>query len=83
MIDRSVMVKMLEILDQLDGLSIEENTLYNEVSLKAARPVTTDVLREHVTEAKRKGWIEKEAGALGETRWRSTNTAAAALHDLR
>lgn len=41
MIDRSVMVKLLEILDQLDGVSIEENTLFNEISLKAARPVST------------------------------------------
>ena len=84
MIDRGVMVALLSLLDQLDGQSLEERVLMNEISYKAVQPLSSDLLQEHIQEAKQKGWIEKEAGLIrGEIRWRRTLGGRAALMDMR
>ena len=83
MIDRSIMVALLTILDQLSGVSIEEATLLDEVALKCPFALTTDQVREHIQEAERQGWASRQEGMLRERRWARTAAGIVALRGLR
>jgi len=83
MIDRSLMYRCLVALNAVDRTGIRENTLMDEISLEAPQHLEASQIREHLTEAERKGWAEKYKGALGETRWRILEDGRAAKRDLR
>lgn len=83
MIDRSLMMSLLELLDQLLPESVEENALMNEIDLKSVRPVTTDQIREHLREAEREGWARTHNGFFREKRWAITEAGIGALRALR
>jgi hypothetical protein len=82
MTDRSVFFCILSILDQLGGISIEQNTLFNEVNLKAPFAVTSEMLREHIAEGLHKGWLSELRGKMGEIRYARTTLGSATLREL-
>jgi len=86
MIDRSLMVTLLTLLDDRRDLAggVEENQLFNEINLRSTgRPVTTDLLNEHLSMAQEKGWIDWKLDLLKSRRWRITPPGASALADLK
>ena len=83
MIERSLMYRVLHGLDLCDRTGIRETTLMDEISLEAPQHLEASQIREHLTEAERKGWAEKYKGALGENRWRILEDGRNAKRDLR
>ncbi len=83
MIERSLMLRVLSALDAVDSTGIRENILLDEIALEASRHLEASQIREHLAEAKRKGWADSYAGALGETRWRLLPSGRNTLADLR
>lgn len=85
MIDRSLMVTLLEVLQEQAELrpGTEENALFNEVNLRANQPITSFLLREHLTIVQDKGWADWRIGVLQEKRWRLTPAGRGALDDLK
>ncbi len=82
MIDRSLMQRTLRALELVDITGIRENVLLDEIALEASTHVEASHIREHLADAKRRGWAESFAGALGETRWRILPAGRNALRDL-
>lgn len=83
MVDRSILIRVLDILDRLDGVSLAEHVLVDEVAISTARPVSSDEIRENIRHAVDKGWVEKSVGLVRETRLARTPAGKAALRDLR
>jgi len=85
MIDRSFMIKLLTILLELKDFpgGIEENHLFNELNLRSNRAITTELVREHVTLALDKGWIDWKLDMLHTRRYRLTPVGAGQLDDLK
>jgi hypothetical protein len=83
MIERSLMLRVLTALDAVDTSGIRETVLLDEIALEASRHLEASQIREHLSEAKRKGWAESYAGTLGETRYRILPSGRNALTDLR
>ena len=82
MIDRILMQRTLRALDLVNGVGIREQTLLDEIAMEASRHLEASQIREHLSEAKRRGWAESYAGMLGETRWRILEAGRSALRDL-
>ena len=83
MIDRSLMYRVLVALEAVDRTGIRETTLMDELALESPQHLEASQIREHLTEAERKGWAEKYKGVIGETRWRILEDGRAAKRDLR
>ncbi len=85
MIDRAVMVTLLTVLNEQRDLASgsDDHSLFNDINLRANQALTTVSLREHLTYAQDRGWIEPRRGALGDRRWRITVPGRNALDDLK
>lgn len=83
MIDRLILIRLLEILDQLDGIALAEYVLVDELALKSSRPLTTEEARANIRHASDEGWIRKSVGLTREVRWARTPAGKAALQELR
>jgi hypothetical protein len=83
MVDRSILIRVLDILCRLDGISLAEHVLLDEVSLRTAHPCTSDEVRDSIAHAKDHGWVARETGLVGEIRWKRTLAGKAALEDLK
>lgn len=85
MIDRSIMHTLLQVLNEQRDLSggTPETALFNDLNLRATVPVTTPLLREHLTECEDHGWVSSRLDSLREKRWRITPAGQDALRDLR
>jgi len=83
MIDRSLMYRVLVALNAVGDTGIRENTLLDEIAIEASRHLEASEIREHLVEARRKGWAEEYKGTLGETRWRILEAGANAMRNLR
>jgi hypothetical protein len=83
MIERSLMLRVLTALDAVDTTGIRENILLDEIALEASRHLEASQIREHLAEAKRKGWAESYVGTLRETRWRLLEPGRNTIFDLR
>jgi hypothetical protein len=85
MIDRSLMIVTLTILREQADLTCgtEENSLMNEVNLRASRPITTQLVTEHLSFAADKGWCDWKMDSLRMRRWRITPSGRGALDDLK
>lgn len=83
MTDRSVMIALLTMLDQLCGVSVEERILMNEVAGNCIRRLSAEEIRENLKAAADNGWILRSTGLLKETRWARTQLGQAALRDLQ
>ena len=70
MTDRAIMLPILELLDQLDGVTIAENVLLKQVAMQVSPLPLPEDIRENLREAQVKGWIEQVTGFLSERRWR-------------
>ena len=84
MIDRSIMVTTLAILREQRDLvcGTEENALFNELNLRANRPITTAVVMEHLQKAQDHNWVRLNKGALKDNRWKITQAGENAIDDL-
>ena len=85
MIDRSLMITLLTILHEQSGLTCgtEENQLFNELNMRANRPITTELIREHLAMASDKGWADWKLDSLQARRWRITPAGRGELDDLK
>ena len=84
MTDRAIMLPMLELLDQLEGISIAETVLLKQIAMQVAPLPTPEDIRENLREAEVREWVEKVQGALGERRWRILEPAGRdALEQIR
>lgn len=85
MIDRSLMVCLLTVLDERRDVpgGIEENALFNELNLRATLPVTTELLREHLNFAGDKDWISWKLDMLRSKRYRISQAGRNALTDFK
>jgi hypothetical protein len=84
MIDRSTMTALLTVLREQRDLvcGTEENALFNELNLRANRPITSTVLLEHIQKAQDHNWIRLNKGALRDNRWKITQAGENAIDDL-
>lgn len=83
MVDRSILIRTLEILDKLAGISLAEHVLIDEVAIKSIHPCTTDEVRDCLRHAADRGWVERTVGLVNEPRWSRTLAGTAALKDLK
>lgn len=83
MVDRILTLRILEILCQLDGITLAEHVLIDTLAIKSHTPFTTEEARENIRHAADKGWITKTIGMVGESRWSRTLAGKAAMEDLR
>ena len=60
----------------------EENALFNELNLRANRPITTAVVMEHLQKAQDHNWVRLNKGALKDNRWKITQAGENAIDDL-
>ena len=84
MVDRSIMVTLLTVLREQRDLACgtEENSLFNELNLRANHPITTPVVREHLQTAEDHNWAEHKPGLLKDRRWKLTKAGEKAIDDL-
>ncbi len=82
MIDRSLMQRVLASLECVADSGVREDILANEIALDAARHIEASAIREHLSDAKRRGWAHDFKGLLGETRWKITEAGSVALRAL-
>lgn len=85
MIDRPLMLVFLTVLQAQKALACgaEENDLFNELNLRATCTVTTGLLREHLSYAHDKGWIDYKLDSIRMKRWRITPAGENELDDLK
>lgn len=81
--DYSIQRRLLETLCNLAGLTLGEEILVDEVTMRLPRRTDAGAIRDQLSIMKRAGLVEDERGPLGETRWRRTSQGAAALKDLQ
>ena len=82
MVDRSLMHRVLMALECVGGSGAREDILLNEIALDSPRHVEASAVREHLAEAKRRGWVNDSEGLLGERRWKITANGEQASRDL-
>jgi hypothetical protein len=73
MIDRSLMFRVLHALDAVETIGIRENILMDEIALEASHHLEASQIREHLSEAQRRGW------ATGDTTPTSITTGSPGL----
>lgn len=85
MIDRPLLIKTLDLLNQQRDLApgSEENELCNELNLLSNQPLTTGLVREHLTWCEERGWITRSRDSIGARRWKITEAGIKALPGLR
>ena len=85
MIDKSLMVTMLTILDERRDVpgGLEEDQLFNEINLRAIHAVTPTLLREHLTFCDDKRWTSWSHSILRARRYRITPAGKNSLQDLK
>ena len=82
MIERSLMRTTLAALEVIGDSGIREDILLNEIALQASRHLEASQIREHLTEAQRRGWADSSVGVLRETRWHILPAGSNSLHDF-
>jgi len=83
MIDRSLMYRVLTVLDSVDRTGMRETILLDEIAIESSRHLEASEIREHLADALRHGWVEKYKGTLNEPRWRILEEGRAAMRDLK
>jgi hypothetical protein len=85
MIDREIMAQTLAILEERRGLTcgVEENALFNDLNLRSSQPLTTALIREHLTLAQDKGWTDWKLDSMRAKRWRITPAGRGQLSDMK
>jgi len=81
MIDRSVMIRLLQTLRSYNAIPQPARELHISVNLSLTTPVTTTTVIEHLNEAIEKGWVDRTRGALDD-RYAITIPGRAAIHTL-
>ena len=82
MIERAVMLKLLEVLENYGGYA-DERTIHTDMNLDATnRVVTSPEMLENLNYAADKGWAEWRKGGLGQRQWHLTPEGKAARRDM-
>ena len=82
MIERAIMLKLLEVLENYGGYA-DERTIQTDMNLDATnRIVTSPEMLENLNYAADKGWAEWRKGGLGQRQWHLTPAGRAARRDM-
>jgi hypothetical protein len=82
MIERAIMLKLLEVLENY-GTYAAEDTIHTDMNMAATnRIVTSTETLAHLNYAAEKGWAEWTKGALENRLWHLTPAGKAARRDL-
>ena len=82
MIDRQIMLKLLEVLQNYNGYA-GERTIHTDMNLAAtSRVITSPETMDHLKYAEDRGWAESRLGALQDRQWKLTPAGRAARRDM-
>jgi hypothetical protein len=81
MIDRAVMIRLLQTLRSYNAIPQPARELHISVNMSLTMPVSTATVIEHLHDAMEKGWVDRTRGALDD-RYAITIPGRAAIHTL-
>jgi hypothetical protein len=82
MIDRQIMLKMLEVLQNYNGYA-GERAIHTDMNMAATnRAITSPETMEHLNYALEHGWAEWRKGTLEDRLWKLTPAGRAARRDM-
>jgi hypothetical protein len=82
MIERAIMLKLLDVLKNYGGYA-NESSIHTDLNMDATnRIITSSETLAHLNYAAEKGWAEWRRGGLGDRQWHLTPIGHAAKSDL-
>jgi hypothetical protein len=82
MIERAIMLKLLEVLENYSAYA-NEKSIHTDMNMAATnRVITSPETMEHLNYAAEHGWAEWRMGALKDRQWKITPAGRAARRDM-